>query len=63
MSLLPLLHAVSNMTLCKVMVVQGTERFNGSCISQVVSDDLVELWKVPAIPLPQAHDIVVELLI
>lgn len=32
-------------------------------VRQVVSDNFSQLWKVPAIPLPAAHDVVVKLLI
>lgn len=32
-------------------------------VGQVVCDDLAQLWEVPAVPLPAAHDVVIQLLI
>lgn len=36
---------------------------NSLAVGQVICDDLSELWKMPAIPLPAAHDVVVQLFI
>lgn len=44
----------------QIILTNFADRF---AISQVVGDDFSQLWKVPAVPLPAAHNVVVELLI
>ena len=40
-----------------------THKFNNFSECQVVGDDLAEFWKVPAIPLPATHHVVVQFLV
>ena len=40
-----------------------TNSLNSSGIGEVISDNLAELWKVPTVPLPAAHVVVVQLLV
>lgn len=45
------------------MMIWITNFADGFAVSQVVCDDFPQLGKVPAVPLPAAHDVVVELLV
>lgn len=40
-----------------------TDFADSFAVSQVVCDDFSQLWKMPAVPLSAAHNVVVELLI
>lgn len=44
----------------QIILTNFADRF---AISQVICDDFSQLWKVPAVPFPAAHNVVVELLI
>lgn len=47
-------------TQMQIILTNFADRF---AISQVICDDFSQLWKVPAVPFPAAHNVVVELLI
>ena len=40
-----------------------TDGFHGASVGEIVSHDLAELGKVPTVPFPAAHVVVVQLLI